>query len=462
MLKTTLENAFAQTPLFADKSWRLSPQPFLLSSEQHKEIEEIGSACVEFLLALERLYRRGVDGKRVLRNGELAVDWAIDYLDRGKPQDILDHGYHKSQANELPAVIRPDLLLTDKGFCLTEIDSVPGGIGLTAFLNGLYAGSASVIGTEEKMVDVFYQAVTGVPDLRKNPFVALIVSEEADTYRPEMEWLAAQLQRKGKRVFVFRPEDLLPLGDSVCVSLDGNPQKVDVIYRFWELFDLPNLSFRDFLFKVIEEGGIQVTPPMKHYHEEKLSLGLFHHPRLQLYWQESLSSKTRKILSRIVPKTWIVDPCPVSANAFLHAPEIGGQPIFEWQQMAEGSQKERNYILKLSGYHEKAWGARSVILGNDVSRQNWAMALHQAVREGEKDLYVLQEFQKPKRMEHPVYKEDGSVEIMQGRVRLCPYYLKGQENQYSLEGVLATVCPADKKIIHGMSDATLVPCARQS
>jgi hypothetical protein len=27
-----------------------------------------------------------------------------------------------------------------------------------------------------------------------------------------------------------------------------------------------------------------------------------------------------------------------------------------------------------------------------------------------------------------------------------------------LSGILATFCPADKKIIHGMSDAALLPC----
>jgi len=28
-----------------------------------------------------------------------------------------------------------------------------------------------------------------------------------------------------------------------------------------------------------------------------------------------------------------------------------------------------------------------------------------------------------------------------------------------LAGVLATICPKDKKIIHGMKDAVMVPCA---
>jgi len=44
-----------------------------------------------------------------------------------------------------------------------------------------------------------------------------------------------------------------------------------------------------------------------------------------------------------------------------------------------------------------------------------------------------------------------------GRLRLCPYYfvIGGQAR---LSGALATFCPPDKKIIHGMVDAALLPC----
>ena len=45
---------------------------------------------------------------------------------------------------------------------------------------------------------------------------------------------------------------------------------------------------------------------------------------------------------------------------------------------------------------------------------------------------------------------------MKGRVRLCPYYFCG-ERETKLGGVLATVCPADKKLLHGMRDAILAP-----
>lgn len=45
---------------------------------------------------------------------------------------------------------------------------------------------------------------------------------------------------------------------------------------------------------------------------------------------------------------------------------------------------------------------------------------------------------------------------MEGRVRLCPYYfVNAKDESVSLGGVLATICPADKKILHGMRDAIL-------
>jgi hypothetical protein len=48
---------------------------------------------------------------------------------------------------------------------------------------------------------------------------------------------------------------------------------------------------------------------------------------------------------------------------------------------------------------------------------------------------------------------------MEGRLRLCPYYFVDEsEKESNLHGILATLCPADKKIIHGMKDAALLPC----
>jgi hypothetical protein len=64
------------------------------------------------------------------------------------------------------------------------------------------------------------------------------------------------------------------------------------------------------------------------------------------------------------------------------------------------------------------------------------------------------------RVKHPLFTPDGSSTYQaEGRLRLCPYYFV-VEGEARLSGALATFCPPDKKIIHGMVDAALLPCVR--
>ena len=57
----------------------------------------------------------------------------------GKPDDLLAIGRMNRFKHHLPGVIRPDLIPTNAGLVLTELDSVPGGIGLTGSLSRMYA-----------------------------------------------------------------------------------------------------------------------------------------------------------------------------------------------------------------------------------------------------------------------------------------------------------------------------------
>jgi hypothetical protein len=145
----------------------------------------------------------------------------------------------------------------------------------------------------------------------------------------------------------------------------------------------------------------------------------------------------------------------------LDGPRAAGRALGDWRDLIGATQKERDLIIKISGFHETAWGARSVVLGSDSSREQWQEAVNRAVELAPTHLHVLQTYQKPRRLQHPVYRTpDGApVEAMtaEGRLRLCPYYfIVGGEAR--LSGALATFCPPDKKIIHGMQDAALLPC----
>jgi hypothetical protein len=126
--------------------------------------------------------------------------------------------------------------------------------------------------------------------------------------------------------------------------------------------------------------------------------------------------------------------------------------------LAQASQKERELVLKISGFHETAWGARGVTLGSDVSKEEWAAAMNEAILHAPHNLHILQEYRKPVRVKHPVYVDRDTVREEEGRVRLCPYYFV-RGGRAILAGCLSTFCPPDKKIIHGMQDAALLPTA---
>ena len=77
--------------------------------------------------------------------------------------------------------------------------------------------------------------------------------------------------------------------------------------------------------------------------------------------------------------------------------------------------------------------------------------------------YVLQRFHKSALVEAGWCDfEKNQIVPIKGRVRLCPYYFvsgEGDALRPQLSGVLATIVPADKKIVHGMTDAVIAPCS---
>ena len=437
-----------ERPLFAEKSWRLSPRPWSLPEDALEELRLIGQACLGFHQALERLYLKSRAGERILRNGDLRVPWVSEYLDAGKPSWLVEHGATKAVKGHLPAVLRPDLIAADDGFALVEMDAVPGGIGLTAFLEKLYLGEKT-----NGMPSAFHAALSILAPDNDNSSIVLVVSDEGATYRPEMEWIAEVLLEQGRKVKVAHPDELEVRVDGVFLG----DEKQDVVYRFWELFDHEEVPVMREIAQAAEGGIVAVTPPMRAFQEEKLSLGLFWHHRLEDYWRENLSKDEWKLLRRIIPQTWILDPAELPPGAALDGPTIGGKKLTTWRDLASATKKERNLVIKASGFHETAWGARSVVIGSDVSSEEWAAALDHALDAFPSPIHVLQEYRKPALLRHDVYDDGGEISSMEGRLRLSPYYFL-QNGQAELSGVLATFCPADKKIIHGMQDGVLLPC----
>src|SRR5881392_3332312 len=176
----TIRTAFPKEGFFAEKDWLLSPDAFLIEKKFVAELEKLGHRLFVFQRACNQLYQLSIKGKQ--------PEWVARYLDAGKPKELIEFSRRKEIRDDLPRVIRPDLILTEKGYIIAEIDSVPGGIGLTGWLNQTYSSfDANIIGGAAGMLERFRAIVPNGADI--------VISQESATYRPEMEWLAMRLNR---------------------------------------------------------------------------------------------------------------------------------------------------------------------------------------------------------------------------------------------------------------------------
>ncbi len=422
----SIRSAFPKEGLFAEKDWLLSPDPFPIEKKFLTELEQLGHRLSVFQRACNQLYQLSVKGKQ--------PEWVARYLDAGKPPKLIEFSRRKEIRDDLPRVIRPDLILTENGYIIAEIDSVPGGIGLTSWLNQTYSGfDKEIIGDTNGMLDGFHSVLPNGGDI--------VISLEAATYRPEMEWIAARLKDRHR-----------DLEWHVVAAENYEPQDARAVYRFFELFDLPNIPNIDNTLRANAEGRITITPPIKPYLEEKMWFALFWMQPLREFWRRELGEKYFIKLQEVIPYSWLLDPTPLPQHAVIPRLEI-----HDWREAAKLSQKDRDLLLKVSGFSPLGWGSRGVALGADLPHAEWEQRIEHALETFEQSPTILQRFHKGRLFEHRYWDpESGELKTMKGRVRLCPYFFVEQD-RVKLRGALATIVPADKKFLHGMRDAILAP-----
>jgi len=416
-----LKKAMPEGGLFGGGGWQWSPEPMKLTADEAKEMMAMGYPLAKFQQACDVIYQRSAAGK--------IEPWLAKLLDEGKPDWLAELQRESGMVDQFPRVIRPDLMLAKGHFAVTELDSVPGGMGITAWLAQTYAAAGyEVLGGADGMVEGFRKLMPEGGDI--------LISEEAIDYRPEMDWLAAQLGEVWKTEAAEEYEE--------C----GRD-----IYRFFELFDWESLPYFRQLAEKSARGDASVTPPFKPHLEDKLWLALFWSPALKKIWEQSLRGSHLRRLRKLIPFGWVLDPEPLPPHAAL--PRLNAH---SWDEVGEFSQKERQLVLKISGFHETAWGSRGVFIGHDLPAKEWKERLQTALKQSSEQPWLMQEFHEGRRFEHPVYTQDGSVKMIEVRARLCPYFFTGKNGETTFGGCLATLVPADKKKIHGMSDGILVPC----
>ena len=233
----------------------------------------------------------------------------------------------------------------------------------------------------------------------------------------------------------------------------------DAVYRFFELFDLANVANAKQIFELAAEKKIRLTPPPKPMFEEKMLFALLVEPEPAKF----LAAGTGRRFSGAAEKSDSLHLAggPGAAAAARGDSRIESDGLAAVQNaVAEGARldfESVRFFGKCVGrarrFSRQRFVARGLERGGGRGRfQNF-----------ETSPCVLQRFEKPKLVEAQWFDfAKNEVVPMKGRARLCPYYFvsgEGDAARPALGGVLATIVPADKKIVHGMTDAILAPCA---
>ena len=435
----------------ATTPWRIAPRPFPLSPSAVDELERLGSDLLAFYLAANRLYSSAARGR--------APAWVLKCLEQGKPERVRELGRLRRYRSALPVMIRPDLMALDGGgFMATELDAVPGGFGVLGAISRAYHDLGfEVVGGADGIAQGLAAALRGAANVDE-PSVALVVADESEDYRPEMDWAASALREAGLPARQIHPRDLRLHDDALQMRNCHGWEPVNLVYRFLELHDLPNIPKIDLVIYAMKHRLARVTAPLKSYLEEKLLFYLFHHPELETFWRDALGRETQERLARTLPPTWLLDPQPIPPTAALDPPLMAGKRrIRHWGDLRGLSQRERRLVLKPSGFSELAWGSRGVTIGHDVNQEVWDGAVDDALASFDKTPYILQQFHQSRQVRVSYYDVVAdAVRPMRGRARISPYYMV-VDGEARLSGVLVTVVPAANKVIHGTSESVMMP-----
>ncbi|MBV9232696.1 MAG: hypothetical protein JO030_01525, partial [Candidatus Eremiobacteraeota bacterium] len=360
-------------------AWRVSPEPFALSADQAREIERLGTDLLAFYRVLNNLYNRSAKGT--------APSFVAEYLDRGKPQQIVKLARQNRFKQDVPGVIRPDLILTDDGFVATELDSIPGGMGFVGAMTHAYCSlGIESFGGDDGIPRGFAAMLAYVSGV-EHPTVAIVVSDESADYRNEMAWLAMELRRLNLAdAWLRRPQELTFTEDGLFITHEGGREsRVDVIYRNFELFDLFNIPKQELMLYAARHNRVRMTPAPKASLEEKLAFALFHHHALAPFWRSELGTPAFDRLVRLFPKTWVVDPRPMPPQGVIEELSALGSPVSDFRQLVTLPKSERTYVIKPSGFSPLAWGSRGVKVGDDLTRDEWQGAIETALESFERN-----------------------------------------------------------------------------
>lgn len=359
-------------------NFRISPTPFGLEESENERIVELGQEVLQFMKATDELYRT---------NQEVA-----ELLNTGKPDSFLT----QQAPNYL--FYRPDLIVTEQGLRICEIETSPFGLGLSHLLNTAYSQADFETLAPETALKEYVQG-------RVKPSGQIVYTDKTKAY-------AGQLRYTADKIFSANPVDWSALHIDQ-LQRQNNPEIDPEMYRAFYLSEyLSDPKVRDLLNARLDSNNL--TPANTPHLEEKAILALIWDKRFEPFYKEQLGEATFRKLRECIPKTWIV-------GQEEYFSEGMPRDVFSTLDLANLSRNNRQFVIKPSGFsHNSSW-AEGVNLLHEKSTARATEILTNA-SSTKNHLYIVQEFYRGQKRNMKYFDPMGELTHMRAKLRVTPYY----------------------------------------
>lgn len=361
--------------------FKVSPEPLFVTPEQQKEINIIGTTLSNYFNAVQHLYYENDEFRRILNVGKSTF-------------------FEEEQADYI--FIRPDLIMTESGFKICEIETSIFGLGLSDVLNRTYSDEFNVL-SEKHVLEEYSKKFLPQEGV-------MLYTENGEHFEGQLQYLTNEIFPKNWNISKVAPNNLTQI-------------QTENVYRAF---------YSNELFGDMENANI-VIPSLTPQFEGKDILSLIWDKRFFGYFRDYLGTVSVTILRRVIPETVVV----------------GQEEYCDFDipsDMAQVSKGKRKWVLKES--LDSSW-CQGIYFLHKLSHERVQNLMNSL--DITKKNYVLQKFYPGKKVSMKYYDSDMNLQSMDGRVRITPYYAIKGINRGQLLSIKATICSGTERI-HGTTD----------
>lgn len=383
--------------------FRVSQEPLKLTTKETTELQEIGPDIAEYFHTVDIMY-----------NSDERVR---ELLDRGKPEIFLAEKPYEY------LFVRPDIIITPKGFSVCEIETSPFGLALAEILNRAYqqSGQETII-TNGTLPEYIQKRVPSKG--------TLIYTDKTQQYAGQLTFLADE---------VFSKTNTKEWNAAHISKVES--QEAHTLYRGFYLSEYAQDPAVDALFKTNITARNKILPSPTPHLEEKAILSFVWDIRFQEYLRHQLGDTTFKHLREVIPPTWIV------GEEKYFAPGLPNN-ISSAIDLSSLSRSKRAFVLKNSGFRTDSSWSEGVHFLHEKSAVKTSELLKEAIADTS-TLHIIQDFTKAKTIPMTYEGTEGELSQMQGRIRLTPYVTP---EAGTLIAIKATACE-NTDFIHASSSS---------